>query len=167
MSRITGATALSCADGWAGEGELVLWESGGPGEFSPDAAAERHILDRACTHGAVPGESGRGAEPCHGRSSPGSSNQERGRDGFNSVRATRHGHHERAGQCPETFQYFRVHYCPGAQPSESSFSTPGGPHQEGSGRVGGDDSPGDRGGPAGGSQNRVAGKGQTGCGRGI
>jgi len=45
MSRIAGATALSCADVWVGKGELELWESGGPGEFSPDAAAERHNLD--------------------------------------------------------------------------------------------------------------------------
>ena len=45
MSRIAGATALSCAGIWVDEGELELWESGGPGEFSPDAAAERHNLD--------------------------------------------------------------------------------------------------------------------------
>jgi len=45
MSRIAGATALSCADIWVDEGGLELWESGGPGEFSPDAAAKRHNLD--------------------------------------------------------------------------------------------------------------------------
>ena len=43
--RIAGATALSCAEIWVSEGGLELWESGGLGEFNPDAAAERHNLD--------------------------------------------------------------------------------------------------------------------------
>ena len=45
----------------------------------PDAAAGRHNLGRACTHGAVPGEPGRDVEPDHDRASPDGSGSRSGR----------------------------------------------------------------------------------------